>query len=564
MVSEPKPMNYFKVIHIVENELDRPFPDWNRIQKAIIGCKGTEFLALMDEAKSCRELNSLKEFHRIVQNVLKLRKQSNSVTELEDPQDAGQVIHEPERLRKTLTDRYQTLFASSRRRLPLDVGEIDPIGEEEVLECAKMISHGKGLSMDCISDTILQSTNPHIREKLLQFVNMVFRDKKVPEPFNCARLHLINKLKIGIPGLDDLRPIMITSPLVKLVESIALKELKIKLEPEIAAAQTGFISGHGTHVHIIRLLGRINDVRDSPMFKSGNWFAFFIDFKSAFDRVDHSVLFRKLKASSVTERTINVIKLLYNSYHFSLLEAKPSKINAGVAQGSLISPLLYDWYVNDLVTKLSYQLGTQNTFAYADDIALVCLGHSDIRKTLKVIEDWCLENGALLNKKKCGIMPIRNRETKSDRKEIEGIPLVLTYKYLGVPIDSALTLKCLFVHISDKIRRFSRRICLILHKVVGTVAKLNLWQTYARCHLDYFSPAIAMCGKIQKFESLLTGSLKKALDLPQRLPNASLLKAVNVPSLAQLAGHHILRKQGNYSTKIQSLYYLSRKTIGGT
>ena len=121
-------------------------------------------------------------------------------------------------------------------------------------------------------------------------------------------------------------------------------------------------------------------------------------FKSAFGRIDHLVLFRKLQDSGVSQRTVNILKLLYNSYHFSLMESSPNKINLGVAQGSLVSPLLYDWYVNDLVSKLSAQLGTQNTFAYADDVALLCLGHSDVRNALHTIDDWYSQNGALLNK----------------------------------------------------------------------------------------------------------------------------------------------------------------------
>lgn len=77
------------------------------------------------------------------------------------------------------------------------------------------------------------------------------------------------------------------------------------------------------------------------------------------------------------------------TYHFSLMESVPSKINSGVAQGSLASPLLYDWYVNDLVSRLLERFGAENTFAYADDIALLCHGDSDIRAGLSIIENWC-------------------------------------------------------------------------------------------------------------------------------------------------------------------------------
>ena len=548
IISEPRPMNYFKTIQLVEEELKHPSPNWKRVGRAVSSCKRTEFLALLEEAKSHKLTNELKEFHRIVQNIMKIRKQNTSVHEIEDPQVAGQVIYEPERLKKALSEKYRLLFGSATQHPPFQVGKIQYVTQEELEECLGMISYGKGMGMDCIPDTILQLPVPRLKDKLRQFVNTVFRERNIPAPFNCARLHLLNKLKSGIPGLDDLRPIMITSPLVKLIESIALTELKSKLEPAITVAQTGFISKLGTQVHILRLLGRIIDIRNSPTYKSGNWLTFFIDFKSAFDKVDHQILFRKLQESGISQRTINILKLLYNSYHFSLMDSNPSKINSGVAQGSLVSPLLYDWYVNDLVSHLSEKLGVDHTFAYADDIALLCLGYSDVRAALSAIESWCVKNGALLNKKKCGILPVRKKETNSNRREIEGIPVVLDYKYLGIPLDSALTLKHSFALVKSRVKKFNQRIGLVLQNIVGTATKLSLWQTYARCHFEYFSPAMALCNQLHKFDPVFTGSLKKALGLPTHLPNEGILRATGIPSLTQIAGYHIKR---NYETILQ-------------
>jgi hypothetical protein len=544
IVFEPKPMNYFKVIQMVEEELSQSSPNWERIRKAVSRCKRTEFLALLEKAKSCKLENDLKSFHMIVQNIMKLRKQNTSVHEIDDPQDAGQVIHEPERLRRTLSEKYQLLFGSTTSREPFQVGDISPATNEEIEMCLGAISCGKGMGMDCIPDTILHLPHPKLRRKLRQFVNAIFKDRMIPPPFSYARLHLLNKLKSGVPSLEDLRPIMITSPLIKLIESVALVELKSKLEPAITASQIGFVSKLGTHVHILRLLSRIIDIKDSPRFKSGRWFSFFIDFKSAFDKVDHQILFKKLQGSGISQRTINILRLLYNSYHFSLSEDdRPNKINSGVAQGSLLSPLLYDWYVNDLVLSLSERFGTEYTFAYADDVAVLCLGYSDIRTALSITEDWCTRNGALINKKKCGILPIRRREIVSTKKDIGGVPIVLEYKYLGVPLDSALTLKHVLTLVKGKVKKFSQRIGFILNGVIGTTTKLNLWQTYARCHFDYFSPAMAICNCLHKFESLLTGSLKKALDLPLRLPNERLLKATGTPTLTQIAGYHLRRNK---------------------
>jgi hypothetical protein len=521
-----------------------------RVRRALWSCNKLEFWTLLEKVNGLRKDQELKEFHRIVGDILQIRKSGASVREIEDPLVQGQIISEPSELREVLSAKYCVLFASNDYRTPFEVGHIGPTSWTEVAQAAAMVSTNKGLGMDCIPDTILHSRNPVLRRKLIAFIDLIFCTRSIPLPFCCARLHLINKLGAGVPSIDEIRPIMVTSPLLKLIEAVALAELKEKIEPKISKPQVGFLTEQCTQIHILRLLGRVQDIRAGPYFAAGKWFIFFVDFKSAFDRVDHQILFEKLRLSGISERTRNILLLLYNSYHYSVLGGSPRKVNSGVAQGSLVSPLLYDFYINDLVEELQLRIGPENSFAYADDIALLCLGYSDISRALSIIETWGKRNGALLNKRKCGILPVCRREILWPRREFGGIPIVREYKYLGVPLDPALTLKYLVVLVKTKIAKFSKRIGLLSHSFIGTKAKLELWQTYARCHFDYFMPAIAICGKIGKFSRLYTKSLKKSLDLPICLSNSLVTKATGVPTLEQIAGHHIVR----YTRTIQDRF----------
>jgi len=210
-----------------------------------------------------------------------------------------------------------------------------------------------------------------------------------------------------------------------------------------------------------------------------------------------------------------------------------------VAQGSLISPILYDWYVNDLVRILSGEFGQDSTYAYADDIAVLCLGNSEVRKALSATETWAASNGAQINKKKCGLLRITKRETPIGIRELEGIPLLHEYKYLGLPLDQSFTLKFLIGMIKGRTKAFVGRVGIIPHSIVGLSVKLNLWQCYARCHFEYYAPAIALSGQLNKFERMYTKSLKRALDLPLQTPNEPLLKALGIPSLLQVAAYHV-------------------------
>ena len=97
-----------------------------------------------------------------------------------------------------------------------------------------LVSCGKGLSIDMIPDWILASDSECLWRKFVALINLIFKERVIPKPFSLSRLHLLNKLKDGsTPTLDDLRPIMISSPVIKIIEAIALLDLKLAIEPKI-------------------------------------------------------------------------------------------------------------------------------------------------------------------------------------------------------------------------------------------------------------------------------------------------------------------------------------------
>ena len=145
----------------------------------------------------------------------------------------------------------------------------------------------------------------------------------------------LNKLKAGTPTLSDLRPIMISCPIIKMIESMTLQELKAKLESKISKAQVGFLPKLGTQIHLLCLLSRVRDIQSSPSFRPMAWSVAFIVFRSAFDKVNLSILFPKLQRADISLRTLNILKVLYSSYHYTLSEDKPKRINSRVAQGLL-------------------------------------------------------------------------------------------------------------------------------------------------------------------------------------------------------------------------------------
>ena len=379
---EPRPRSYFTVIKSVDSELRSLTVNWGKVIKMIRSCRGLEFFALLHKLNELKASNKMKEFHLIVGGLLQVRKHAFTVDELEKPGVLGEVLHEPDEIRPLIAEKYRLLFASDAATQPFEVGDIEAASIQEVIETATSISTNKRLAIDCLSDHLLRTENEDFKVKLTKLINVMFTRKRISSPSKFSRLTLLNKLKGETPSLDDLRPIMVTSPIVKIIEAIALNDLKPKIEPGIASSQVGFISQLNTQTNILRLLGSVIDHKENPNFSTGSWMILFLDFKAAFDRVDHSRLITKLELSGVEQRTINIVKLLYNSYHFTLPGGTPYKVNSGVAQGSLISPILYNLYIDDLIRALADRFGEDHVYAYADDVAILCLGYTEVRESL--------------------------------------------------------------------------------------------------------------------------------------------------------------------------------------
>ena len=150
----------------------------------------------------------------------------------------------------------------------------------------------------------------------------------------------------------------------------------------------------------------------------------FINLKNAYDKVIHKRLFNKLIEQGISEDIIGSIKLLYSKAKLKISNDNLCiNVNNGVLQGSLISPMLVNLYINDLIKELN-----QNSYeilAYADDLCILCEGINQLLNVLNKIEKWSILNGINVNKKKSGIMILKGTD---DRSEIEWYPIIKKYK----------------------------------------------------------------------------------------------------------------------------------------
>jgi len=361
---------------------------------------------------------------------------------------------------------------------------------EDIVNC---LSSGKALVFDAVTDSLFRKERPLITEmerrtppqflhkytvKKLRNIWRVDLDQYFSEDDSWAsRLVPLNKVFPSLPDRKQMRPIIVQSPLIKLIEARFLPKLKQYANERMVKSQTGFVPSMGIQVNIERAIRRITMRTEGT--RKRNVYGVFIDFSNAFNTIPHSLLFKKLREKNVMDADeIKYLEQLYNRYYIKIGDQK-FRANCGVAQGSIISPFLFNIYLEDLATKLKEEadIDLDDVLMYADDILTLCTSIEQMKKAILIIEEWSKENGMILNKKKSGIvvfaprssthiplmrlertMVTKVRKYKSKGLDVEkriesvhlkwvpavkdvlGIPVCERYKYLGTILTPKLSL----------------------------------------------------------------------------------------------------------------------------
>ena len=220
----------------------------------------------------------------------------------------------------------------------------------------------------------------------------------------------------------------------------------------------------------------------------------FLDFSKAFDTVDHDILLQKLHHYGIRGCAYSWFEsyLTHRTQFVTYNGAKSKKlaIKWGVPQGSILGPLLFLIYINDLHTVCKQSL----PILFADDTNLFLSGKNldDMEKLMNEefteIALWLKANKLSLNIKKTHYMLLKNRGvTEKDmclKIDNEAVTQVKTTKFLGVIIDCNLTWKEHISYISGKIPK-GVGILIKVRKYLNKTTLMNLYYTFVYPYLIY-------------------------------------------------------------------------------
>ena len=313
---------------------------------------------------------------------------------------------------------------------------------EEVCHPLNKIDVQKSSSPDGIPGRLLREGAPWIVQPLSTLFNLSLKSGTLPTDWRSSNITPIFK-KGSKHTPSNYRPVSLTCITIKILEQLVHKRIGdfLNKHNKLSPQQHGFRANHSCQT---QLLEAVHQWCEALNHRSSTHLVF-LDFAKAFDSVPHCRLCLKLDNIGIRSPLLTWIKAFLTNRHQRVVVdgsfSTWAPVISGVPQGSVLGPLLFLIYINDIGDNLA-----STTKLFADDCALyrevnnagdAQILQSDINHLLFWLQRWQLP----LNVSKCKVMNISNKKTNSPTTYfLNAIRLewVDTFKYLGVVIDCKL------------------------------------------------------------------------------------------------------------------------------
>ena len=389
-----------------------------------------------------------------------------------------------------------------------------PFSLSDLDRALKDLQLGKAAGDDNISNDHLKNLGAHGKNALLHIANLSWKKGLVLNEWKVASIVPI--LKNGKPEdkIGSYRPISLLSCTGKLVERLIQARLYWWLEKNnnLCPEQAGFRKKRSTTDQIARLKQVIHDgYQQKPPKKS---YVLLFDMRRAYDTVWHNALLSKLTNTNIPTCAVRWIKSFLEQraakVRINSTNSKPRTLHAGVPQGSVLAPLLFDVFVNDLPTYLPSNV---HTFMFADDLAVVVQASSLNECTATAntvtsnVSQWANDWRMCLAPEKCVASVFSTCHGDANFKptikindhtiEIEKHPC-----FLGVMLDRLFSA----THHTKNAKTKARNALSILSRLAGTDFGSNMkdleimYNTFVKPRIEYAA------------EAWLPGSSKSAIE----------------------------------------------------
>jgi len=391
---------------------------------------------------------------------------------------------------------------------------LTPTTHHEIAKIIEKMKPKTSCGHDQISPKLVKKCSEYIIHPLTHIANLAMSTGVFPNRMKTAKVITIYK-KNDPSYFENYRPISLLPTFSKIIERLIYNRLyKYLITHELLTpSQYGFRKNLSTNYAILELQDRIIKYLSNKEWCVG----IYLDLSRAFDTLDHSILLSKLQHIGIRGISLNLINsYLSNRKQFTTflnVNSNTTTLKCGVPQGSILGPLLFIIYINDLSCNLHHS----NSIIYADDTNIIL--HNKDFNTLTEnantelcnINNWFAANRLSLNIQKSTymifhnpqrILPVNDPNLHIGHTTIEKTDHT---KFLGAHIDKNLNWKH---HLTTKCNQIVKVIC-ILHRLKHMLPFEILKTIYNALILPHLTYAITAFGNTTSKEMTRLITLQK-------------------------------------------------------
>ena len=356
---------------------------------------------------------------------------------------------------------------------------------KEVLEIINNLASKNSSGIDGISSIMLKKCANIVSPFLATGFNKCIEEGVFPDDSKISRIFPLFK-EGDNNDFGNYRPISLLSVIAKVFERIIYLRLidyfeRFKL---LSDKQFGFRSKLSTINAALNLTEEIRDVKEQRQ----DPYLVLLDLKKAFDTVDHDILMSKLNSYGIRGVCYNLLRsYLSNRKQFVEINGFKSSqrtVKCGVPQGSVLGPLLFLIYINDLPSVVNKS--TINLFA--DDTSITKNSNSslvDFQNDLNCVDKWMRSNKLTVEPSKSKLIVFNKRKNIGElRFAGKKLKRVQHGKYLGIRIDDKLNFKEHISYVRSKLVKFCGS-AYRLRQVLNIKQLLQYYKRYVQPVIQY-------------------------------------------------------------------------------